>query len=140
MKSYIIIDTNQDLIFPLVYINNTYTSKIALKVKPLGDTRSTVKISMEVDHFENFKKNYNKSWMKSICIVLIDGANITTVQYYGVQIMQVEYSELNHTDYKNIVEIDLSSDYHEVLHDGNEQLLSLFKSWERHNTLNQLGI
>jgi hypothetical protein len=38
MKSFIVLDTNDELIFPLVSLENTYQSKLSQKIRPLGDT------------------------------------------------------------------------------------------------------
>jgi len=93
IKPYLILDDNKDVIIPLDWVENTFSSKTAQIIKPLGDTRSILNISMKWNYYQYLR-----------------------------------------------VDLELQSDYHEINYDDNDELKSLFKSWEREVKLNQLGI
>jgi len=135
MKAYIILDDNKDFIIPLEWIENTFSSKMAQTIKPLGDTRSILNVSMEWNYYKYLRDEFSKSWKRSLAVAIIDNDKLTLVNYYGSFI-----SELTTTDYSEIVNLELNSDYHEIHYDNNDELKSLFKSWEREVRLNQLGI
>jgi hypothetical protein len=73
--------------------------------------------------------------MKSIAIAVINGDNITTIQYYGSKLTSTQILEED----CDVISVELLSDYHEINHE-NDELKSLFLSWERETKLNQLGI
>jgi hypothetical protein len=135
MKAYLILDDNKDFIIPLESIENTFSSKTAQIIKPLGDTRSILNVSMEWNYYKYLKDEFSKSWKRSLAVAIIDNDKLTLVNYYGSFI-----SELTTTADSEIVDLELNSDYHEIHYDNNDELKSLFKSWEREVRLNQLGI
>jgi hypothetical protein len=135
MKAYLILDDNKDVIIPLESIENTFSSKMAQIIKPLGDTRSILNISMEWNYYKYLRDEFSKSWKRSLAVAIIDNDKLTLVNYYGSFV-----SELTTTADSEIVDLELHSDYHEIHYDSNDELKSLFKSWEREVRLNQLGI
>jgi hypothetical protein len=135
MKPYLILDDNKDIIIPLEFVENTFTSKTAQIIKPLGDTRSMLNISMKWNHYKYLRDEFNKSWKRSLALVIIDNDRVVVVRYYGSFVV-----ELTTTEDSDIVDLELQSDYHEINYDDNDELKSLFKSWEREVKLNQLGI
>ena len=135
MKSYLILDNNKDIIIPLEWIENTFNSKMAKIIKPLGDTRSILNISMKWKHYKYLRDEFSKSWKRSLAVSIIDNDELILVNYYGSFI-----SELTTTDNSEIVDLEIHSDYHEIHYENNGELKTLFKSWEREVRLNQLGI
>ena len=135
MKAYLILDDNKDFIIPLEWIENTFSSKTAQIIKPLGDTRSILNVSMEWNYYKYLRDEFSKSWKRSLAVAIIDNDKLTLVNYYGSFL-----SELTTTEDSEIVDLELNSDYHEIHYDNNDELKSLFKSWEREVRLNQLGI
>jgi hypothetical protein len=135
MKSYLILDDSKDVIIPLDWIENTFSIKTAQIIKPLGDTRSILKVSMKLDHYQYLRDEYNKSWKRSLALAILDNDKLTIVRYYGSFI-----TDLTTTEHSEMVNLTLQSDYHEINYDDNDELKSLFKSLEREVKLNQLGI
>ncbi len=135
MKSYLILDDNKDVIIPIEWVENTFSSKTAQIIKPLGDTRSILNISIKWNYYQYLRDEFNKSWKRSLALAILDNDKLTIVRYYGSFV-----TELTTTEYSEIVDLELQSDYHEINYDDNDELKSLFKSWEREVKLNQLGI
>ena len=52
IKPYLILDDNKDVIIPIEWVENTFSSKTAQIIKPLGDTRSILKVSMKLDYYQ----------------------------------------------------------------------------------------
>jgi hypothetical protein len=90
---------------------------------------------MEWNYYKYLRDELSKSWKRSLAVAIIDNDKLTLVNYYGSFV-----SELTTTDNWEIVDLELHSDYHEIHYDNNDELKSLFKSWEREVRLNQLGI
>jgi hypothetical protein len=135
MKAYIILDDNKNIIIPLESVETNFSSKMAQIIKPLGDTRSILNISMEWNYYKYLRDEFSKSWKRSLAVAIIDNDKLTLVNYYGSFV-----SELTTTADSEIVDLELNSDYHEINCDNNDELKYLFKSWEREVRLNQLGI
>ena len=135
MKAYIILDDNKNIIIPLESVETNFSSKMAQIIKPLGDTRSILNISMEWNYYKYLRDEFSKSWKRSLAVAIIDNDKLTLVNYYGSFV-----SELTTTADSEIVDLELNSDYHEINYDNNDELKYLFKSWEREVRLNQLGI
>lgn len=135
MKSYLILDDSKDVIIPLDLVETTFSLETAQIIKPLGDTKSILKVSMKLDYYQYLKDEYNKSWKRSLALVILDSDKLTIVRYYGSFI-----TDLTTLEYSQMVNLTLQSDYHEINYDDNDELKSLFKSLEREVKLNQLGI
>ena len=135
IKPYLILDDNKDFIIPLDWVENTFSSKTAQIIKPLGDTRSILKMSMKWTYYQYLRDEFNKSWKRSLALVIIDQDKVIVVRYYGSFV-----TELATTEDSEMVDLELQSDYHEINYDDNDELKSLVKSWEREVKLNQLGI
>lgn len=135
MKSYLILDDSKDVIIPLDLIENTFSLKTAQIIKPLGDTRSILKVSMKLDYYQYLRDEYNKSWKRSLALAILDSDKLTIVRYYGSFI-----TDLTTTEHSEMISLTIQSDYHEINYDDNDELKSLFKSLEREVKLNQLGI
>jgi len=135
IKPYLILDDNKDVIIPIEWVENTFSSKTAQIIKPLGDTRSILNISIKWNYYQYLRDEFNKSWKRSLALAILDNDKLTIVRYYGSFV-----TELTTTEYSEIVDLELQSDYHEINYDDNDELKSLFKSWEREVKLNQLGI
>lgn len=135
MKSYLILDDNKDVIIPIEWVENTFNLKTAQIIKPLGDTRSILNISIKWIYYQYLRDEFNKSWKRSLALAILNNDKLTIVRYYGSFV-----TELTTTEDSEIVDLEMQSDYHEVNYDDNDELKSLFKSWEREVKLNQLGI
>lgn len=142
IKPYLILDDNRDVIIPLEWVENTFSSKTTKIIKPLGDTRSILNITMKLNYYKHLRDEFNtysspigESWKRSLALVIIDNDKVIVVRYYGTFVV-----ELTTTEDSDIVDLELQSDYHEINYDDNDDLKSLLKSWEREVKLNQLGI
>ncbi len=136
MKVYLILDDSQDNIIPIEWIENLPMSRSNHTIKPLGDTQSLLNMTLRWNNYKYLRDRYSTSWKKGLSIVTInDNDKLIYVNYYGSFI-----TEVTTTAESEMVDVEIRADYHEVHYDDNDELKSLFKSWERELKLNQLGI
>ena len=134
MKSYLILDDDQDNIIPIMSVDNLPMTK-SVAIKPLGDTQSLLNLTLKWNDYRYLRDSYNTSWKRALSIASLSNDKLICVNYYGSFI-----TEVTTTAESDLVDIELRADYHEVHYDDNEELKALFKSWERELKLNQLGI
>jgi hypothetical protein len=105
-------------------------------IKPLGDTRSYLKLELPIDTWSVLEKTFidKKGFSKIQNIsVVINFKELIHVRFYGCQLSEFNFLE-------DSVDLILISDYHESVIDVDDKLKSLFMAMERDEKLKQLGI
>lgn len=105
-------------------------------IKPLGDTRSYLKLELPIDTWVVLEKTFidKKGFHKIQNIsVVINSKELIHVRFYGCQLSEFNFLE-------DSVDLTFISDYHETMVDVNDELKSLFMAMERDEKLKQLGI
>lgn len=143
MKSYLIIDNNEDQIISVNHVDNPIRSKMANSVRPLGNTYSELNIILHIDEYVKIRdffginnvEFFGKKIHELSLVNILENDQISLVKYYGSVIREIAMSHNFDS-----VDVEINSDYHEVYYDDLDDLKSLFKSWERERKINQLGI